>query len=148
MGHDRDGEIVGNSQMSSISSLIADSIPQVKGVAGITFQRPRLLCRRPQRPSVHLRTAGSCSGSCSHLVQTIWSSGTTFIGLPHTGHAFRIGYGAVIGIPLLPQQLRALRGFRLIAEGCLRAAGAGVHWPLDGGGPRVLNSDVGDVCGG
>jgi hypothetical protein len=25
------------------------------------------------------------------------------IGLPHTGHAFRIGYGAVIGIPLLPQ---------------------------------------------
>jgi hypothetical protein len=50
------------------------------------------ICRRPQRAVGPFADGGSCSGSCSHLV-----------GLLHTGHAFRIGYGAVIGIPLLPQ---------------------------------------------
>ena len=44
MGHDRDGEIVGNSQMSSISSLIADSSSS-RVFAGF-FKRPSLLGAR------------------------------------------------------------------------------------------------------
>jgi hypothetical protein len=49
--------------------------------------------------SAHLRAAGSCNGS-SQLAQTYrsrpFSSATSFIGLPHEGHAFRIGCRAVI----------------------------------------------------
>ena len=33
-----------------------------------------------------------------------------------------------------------------MAKGCLRTAG--VHWPLDGGGPRVLNSAFGNCLRG
>jgi hypothetical protein len=47
--------------------------------------------------SAHLRAVGSCSGSSRQPVQTYRSfpsaisSGTAFIGLPHTGHTFRTG---------------------------------------------------------
>ncbi|EHR00297.1 hypothetical protein [Bradyrhizobium sp. WSM471] len=53
-------------------------------------------------PSAHLRAAGSRSGSSLQLVQTYRggrseaSSDIAFIGLPHVGHAFRIGWSMAI----------------------------------------------------
>jgi len=53
-------------------------------------------------PSAHLRAAGSRSGSSLQLVHTYRggrseaSSETAFIGLPHAGHAFWIGWSMTI----------------------------------------------------
>jgi hypothetical protein len=97
--------------------------------------------------SVHLRMAGSCSGSSSHwadeALPRVWFSGTALIGLPHSGHAFRIGYSAAILISPAPAERRGPDGLKLVAESLpveADGARAGALWRLDDGGSRILNS--------
>ena len=86
----------------------AGVIPRVKGVAGIMFQRPRLLCRRPQRAVGPFADGG--------IVQRVVFASGADVALPShlvlgydlhrlAAHRARLPdrIGAVIGIPLLPQ---------------------------------------------